>query len=85
MHNCKEYEYIWSKLAKHPSNKGVKHPTVAFSPGSCEVWQYMGLSENNSSHIFRHRDHPNKKYNKGSYLYVEIPVKSQEEVDQYFI
>ena len=85
MRNCKEYENMWSELTKHPSNKWIKHPTVAFSPGSGEVWQYMGLSIDNTSHVFRHRDHPNPKYYKGSSLYINIPIRSMDEVNLYFM
>ena len=84
MQNCKEYEYMWSELAKHPSNKGIKWPTEAISL-NYEVWQYIGLSIDNTSHVFRHRDHPNPKYYKGSYLYINIPIKSMLEVNLYFM
>ncbi|ELQ9442583.1 hypothetical protein R3E37_005512 [Serratia marcescens] len=60
-----EWHYMWDKLAKHPSNRGLSEPTVAENFG--EMWSYMETQEVGSFwlgkrrfHYFRHRMHPTK-------------------------
>ncbi|MCX8956997.1 hypothetical protein [Erwinia psidii] len=57
-----EWHQMWSKLAKHPSNRALPDPSVANNYG--EVWQYMETVEKRVLwfkryiHCFRHRLHP---------------------------
>jgi len=61
--NSNEWHHMWSKLAKHKSNRELQDPTVADNCG--EIWEYMETVETRFLwfgkryiHRFRHRHHP---------------------------
>lgn len=73
-----EWEYMWKKLGKHPLNKHLGDPSVAYNEGEC--WQYMDTSiyDNKLKHCFRHRCHPNTN----GYMYVQIIVSETFSVEK---
>lgn len=67
-----QWKEMWSKLSKHPINKGIKNPKAAINES--EVWEYMGsISEGeNIFHEFRHRCHP--RYNQREYIRIQSTI-----------
>ncbi|OSN01291.1 hypothetical protein [Lonsdalea populi] len=72
-----EWHYMWSKLAKHESNRQLPDPTVADNGG--EIWQYMETVETRFLwfgkryiHRFRHRLHPASDYAKN----INVPASN---------
>jgi hypothetical protein len=59
----KEWDYLWSELAKLSINQGLPKPTEAEDEDTGETWQYMGtvIQGNGLVHQFRHRNHPKTK------------------------
>jgi hypothetical protein len=54
----KEWDYVWSYLAKHPINEGIENPTSALNDG--HQWEYCGTFMNGERalHQLRHKNHP---------------------------